>query len=117
MIKKIYLFVILFAVIILTSCASQPTDAYVQNGFIDLSKTSHESIMPLDGYWNFYWDRLVDYESIGTFDAEFIQVPKSWEQLGYPVEGYGTYHLKARVDPEAVYGIKLKNIATAYELY
>ncbi|MGM0366085.1 MAG: diguanylate cyclase, partial [Actinomycetota bacterium] len=33
------------------------------------------------------------------------------------VEGYGTYHLKARVDPEAVYGIKLKNIATAYELY
>jgi len=119
MIKKGYLLIILIIILILLSaCAPQPTNAYVQDGFVDLSSAAtKDSIISLDGYWNFYWNRLMGYENIGNQRKELIQVPKGWEQLGYPVEGYGTYHLEARVDPDVIYGMELKGIATAYNLY
>ncbi len=116
MIKIIYVFIIFIIPILLSSCAHQTSDAYALKGNIDLTGVSPGKIAALDGQWNFHWARLIDNQS-PVRDQEWIEVPKSWEQLGYPVEGFATYHLEAKVEPGREYGIKLKTIPTAYNLY
>ncbi len=116
MMKIIYILIIFMIPVLLSSCAPQTSDVYPLKGNIDLTGVCYSKIVPLDGQWNFYWDILVDHKNLGK-GQEWIEVPKSWEQLDYPVEGFATYHLEAKVEPGREYGIKLKNIPTAYNFY
>lgn len=101
----------------------------VNNGKADLSNvnfTQNELVL-LNGYWEFYWDRLLTTED---FVAEkppqmdsLMEVPSTWDEKvagikGYPERGFATYRLRLTYpstlkDP----ALRIKNVATAYRLY
>jgi signal transduction histidine kinase len=59
---------------------------------MDFSKTLYH----LDGEWEFYYDQLYtpkDFMEGSIVTPSYIKVPSSWEDNGYPLKGYATYHL------------------------
>ncbi|MDZ7837569.1 MAG: 7TM-DISM domain-containing protein [Actinomycetota bacterium] len=51
------------------------------------------------------------------WQRKLVTVPHSWDDLGYPLQGYATYRLKTELEPDTIYGLELNDIATAYNLY
>ncbi|MDF2879179.1 MAG: putative regulator of cell autolysis, partial [Clostridia bacterium] len=85
-------------------------------------------LIPLDGQWEFYWERLWEPEHFLTEAHRlpvdtFMKVPGSWrDKMGgsrnYPEHGVATYRLKLKYplviqDP----ALKIQRVATAYKLY
>lgn len=87
------------------------------DGVMDLTGWNFrkDGIVSLNGEWEFYWER----------DASpcIIDVPSSWNHqrkgnLSFPVEGWGVYHLKIKMEnPHELMALKLNYIPSAYDLY
>jgi len=90
-----------------------------ENGRLDLSawRFRDDGVVPLDGEWEFYPDRLL---APGEFEGgapELIEVPGSWTGK-MPAIGQATYRLQIRVDGgESVYGLKTSSIQMANRIF
>lgn len=106
-----------------------PVSKSVNNGRVDLSNvnfTQNELVL-LNGYWEFYWDRLLTTEDFVVENPpqmdSLMEVPSTWDEKsigikGYPERGFATYRLRLTYpstlkDP----ALHIKNVATAYRLY
>jgi signal transduction histidine kinase len=96
------------------------------DGRLDLTGWNFErdGIVPLDGEWEFYPDRLLapeDFASQAGSSAEpsptRIHVPGSWSDR-MNTQGVATYRLKIRIsDAKRVYGLKTSSIQIANRIY
>lgn len=101
----------------------------VENGKVDLTSDifSQEKVASLDGYWEFYWDKLLTAEDFKTLQRPqidcLIKVPGSWNdnqagRMVYPNHGVATYRLTVKypttiLDP----ALSIKTVSAAYKLY
>ncbi len=85
-----------------------------------------EGLVPLRGEWEFYWRELLTYREIRALPDEkkrYITIPGNWEGMMYegrklPRNGFATYHAEVTVpDANALYGMKLSMIYTAYKIW
>ncbi len=98
-----------------------------QNGVADL--TSHDltrGVLKLDGEWEFYPGKLIQYGEFSAFSSGkiFLHVPGIWngtEHDGSPLGGYGfgTYRLRVKAHPptDGRMALKILDAATAYTLF
>lgn len=81
-----------------------------------------ESVVLLDGQWEFFWNRLIDPGKVeAASSTEYIEVPSSWnkyigneKQSGY---GYATYRLQFKAAENIKLGLKIPRMFTAYKLW
>jgi sensor histidine kinase YesM len=102
----------------------------VDDGKVAVAATDFKEnkLVPLDGEWEFYWDRLLEPkdflpEAKRPHMNMFMRVPGSWKDKDdgtntYPEHGVATYRLKLNYpvvikDP----ALKIQRVATAYKLY
>ncbi|HBZ83205.1 MULTISPECIES: hypothetical protein [Brevibacillus] len=91
----------------------------VENGLLDLTawRFADKGIVPLDGEWEFYPDKLLFHEDFTSSPANEnnrlpgrIEVPGSWSDQMNTL-GMATYRLRIKVgDTAAVYGLKTSAI-------
>lgn len=82
-------------------------------------------VVSLNGKWEFYWNQFLVMDRLTTPTSIKIKVPSSWTELivdnqELPSFGYATYRLKLKMNPYSkknIYGIRVKDIGTAYKLY
>ncbi|MBP2635370.1 MAG: putative histidine kinase [Firmicutes bacterium] len=93
-------------------------------GVLDLSDWifAENSVIPLDGEWEFYWSQLLTYQDLhpGTnLPKNYAAVPSIWNHSNdnLPETGYATYRLKVKTaDPNVVKGLKIRPAFTSYKL-
>ncbi|MFO7928763.1 MAG: diguanylate cyclase [Candidatus Humimicrobiaceae bacterium] len=91
---------------------------YASRGFINLTDYNLEKgKISLDGAWQFYWNRLINPGNFGSQDFQYVEVPSSWDNYGYPLDGYATYRLIVEGKEDQLYGINLGKISSAYKLW
>ena len=130
--KKIwYLCLLLF---LLAGCSrvpelSQKTAPKVVEGVLDLSDWDFEKdgVVALDGEWDFYWNQLLTPEDFDHKPQKektgWIKIPGIWN--GYQTQegelsgkGFATFKLTVKLsDINGLYGLKLLDVATAYQLW
>ncbi|THF80735.1 ATP-binding protein [Cohnella fermenti] len=103
-------------------------------GVLDLTEWNREgqSIVPLNGQWEFYEGRLLEPKDFMEANAAggaassltgYEDVPSAWEvggEAGEPSSfGYGTYRLTIRLPAsgDGRYGIIVNNVKTAHRLF
>lgn len=107
--------------------SSQPPRA--EKGILDLTDWNwgdNESL-PLAGEWKFYWNKLLEPESIKEESVPdlYEEVPKVWTRYSMngkslPSQGFATYRLLIRLPLEAEpspLALYIPNAATAYRLW
>ncbi len=91
------------------------------HGEIDLSNWYGDSIIMLNGEWDFYPGELILPEHIANYKPERIKVPGDWstkQPFTQSGRGCGTYHLKIKLpDNDMSYAIKIQNIWMAHKIY
>lgn len=116
-------FLLLFSLLEATeNKGTAPAPAH--NGMLDLSAWDfHDNqVVPLDGMWQFYWNRLLEPGIEQEMAPELMQVPGFWRQLekdgDFRYKGAATYRLQVKVKPSSlVYGLRVSNIRMASEIY
>lgn len=99
----------------------------IENGELDLRgwDFSAGQTISLDGEWTFYPYEHIRHESATREGSkrEVIKVPGDWSKALNPENespyGYGSYHLKIRVDPDQnqTYGIQVPSVRSSSALY
>ena len=101
------------------------------NGTMDLSQwdIQKDSVIPLNGQWEFYWNQLLtpeDFEPGSSTTPKmtgFIKVPSLWSGKGFdgevlPAFGYATYRLVLNNLPHhGVLGLKKVNVRFSSKVY
>lgn len=101
------------------------------HGVLDATDWSAErdGIIPLEGEWEFYWNRLLEpndiHEPSSLLNPAYVKVPEEWHSYAMdaqslPDYGYATYRLRVKLDPEEVHkhkAIYISGIGTAYRLW
>jgi adenylate cyclase len=114
----------------------QETHPLAEKGVMDLRKwdfnssnySDSDSIVDLEGEWEFFWKEFCISESNCQSDNKnFITLPGNWNNFlidGVPINGYGyaTYRLKILLPNESdtskrEYSLRLRNILTNYKLF
>ncbi len=116
---KAFVIVILFLLII-----TQPVRATAENLLPDL-REEHESLQPLEGSWEFYWESLLEPEDFydgSPEPSDYIPIAGAWN--GYRIDGeklsgsgYATYRLEVLMDPERITAFRMPRILTAYRMW
>ncbi|MBD0383611.1 hybrid sensor histidine kinase/response regulator [Paenibacillus sedimenti] len=103
-----------------------PEHPLAMRGVLDLRDWSAGASRPitLEGEWEFYpeqWLTPADFANLtASVDRIYLKVPGKWDAAkGGAAYGYGTYRLvvKTSEDPETMYGIRVKNVISASEIY
>ena len=72
----------------------------VNQGYADLSHwdVEKDAFIRLDGQWEFYWKQITENEDknkqFKLYSNEFISIPNTWNVLGYPEKGFGSYRVR-----------------------
>ncbi len=102
-----------------------PSEITIQNGQVDLSGWTQQSILPLSGEWDFYWKKFLDVQNFQDApppDLE-VSVPSIWNTYqinGEPLGGMGfaTYRLHVTgVTAGDALALRIMPFLTAYTLY
>jgi len=86
----------------------------VNKGYADLSQwdVRKDALKRLDGLWEFYWKQIPESNKIFTLDSlknkEYIQIPNTWDDLGYTEIGYGTFRVRLCLPNRNDNDLKLK---------
>ncbi|OHD55602.1 MAG: hypothetical protein A2Y33_13280 [Spirochaetes bacterium GWF1_51_8] len=99
-----------------------------QNGIAFLSNSSMVSntIVKLDGIWEFYWGRYLypgDFILQKQTPDTYIKVPEVWNSFyiggnQVPEQGYATYRLVLKnIPPFTNFALFINNVSVAYRLY
>lgn len=97
------------------------------NGVMDLTSWTfaEDGMIPLNGEWEIYPDRLLTHRDFSSFLMEDalkpsrIMVPGSWSGL-MPMNGMATYRLQLEINDRyasRIYGIKTASIVVSNKLY
>lgn len=99
----------------------------VEEGLLDLTDWEFNKAgnIRLDGDWEFYWNRLVEYKDLGTDQPDLYgRVPSTWTGYSrdgekFPGQGYATYRLRVVTDlePGTKMGFKLSSFSTAFRIF
>lgn len=125
--KKLYRYAILLMVFFIAGCSqSFSFDQKVEKGVFDLTTSAIEdSLVRLDGKWEFYHKQLLEPQSFKQGEAQksgYIDVPSSWNRYiinDREVSGdsYATYRLLFHTEEKQRLGLKLPRIFTSYKLW
>ncbi|WP_436514978.1 response regulator [Ekhidna sp. To15] len=115
----------LIALIILVGLPFFGRAQEVVDGVIDLSKVDlKNNSVALNGEWEFYWEELLEPDSISFFETDYYQFPKLWNggvtRNGKKLtsQGYATYRVRVLLPPKTPQlAISLGESYTAYLLY
>ncbi len=117
---------IILMLFLLGGCSAQPTEIgkKAENGLLDLTQYDLKNqIIPLDGDWAFYWNQLLEPDSIekGALDGYFA-FPSSWNKYeiddkNIPGAGYATYRLTFTASENEILALKIPKVRTAYRLF
>ncbi|PZT55159.1 histidine kinase [Paenibacillus silvae] len=101
---------LLLALIVLWQITSADEKPQAKKGVMDLAglEWASQSVIPLDGEWEFYPEQLLTPQQIHDTRVQpiMMQVPGNWDDSsnsqGYPMNGksYGTYRLLVRNVPQ-----------------
>jgi sensor histidine kinase YesM len=106
-----------------------PDHPQAEKGIIDLTdwEFTDNQVITLDGEWEFYPNAFITPNSGDPNEKEeYISVPGDWSTVFSDEDaeapfGYGTYRLKIMLpdveQPHSLYGLRLKEIATAANVY
>lgn len=109
--KLIFLLVCILLIFFILVSHEQPPLNKALKGVLDVS-TLGESIIPLDGEWEFYRNSLL---LKGEKNPEYTMLPHTWKDS--PI-GFATYKLSIKgLIPEKSYILKISYMSTAYVLY
>jgi sensor histidine kinase YesM len=107
------------------SIGGKPTPR-AENGLLDLTawRFEDDGVVPLDGEWEFYPDKLLSPEDFAFspanasgLAAERIAVPGSWSSRMEAL-GMATYRLQIKVgEPASVYGLKTSSIQMSNRIF
>jgi sensor histidine kinase YesM len=94
------------------------------DGLLDLTawRFADDGVLPLNGEWTFYPNRLLGPEDVAFAAAEEgaperIDVPGSWADH-MPTLGTATYRLRLKIDdPTLVYGLKTSSIQLSNRIF
>ncbi len=128
--KKLYRYIslsLLLMVFFIAGCSqSFSMDQKAEEGTFDLTQLAIEdSLVRLDGKWEFYHEQLLEPQSFKQGEAQksgYIDVPSSWNRYiinGQEVSGdnYATYRLLFHTEKNQRLGLKLPRIFTSYKLW
>lgn len=113
---------------IFPSAKAENNKVNIIGGLLDISDTNLEDIGPLylDGEWEFYWNKLLDYQDFHDIDHPepngYFNVPMVWNNYmvdgkKLPGYGYATYRLRVKLNNhEQLMGLKLSHMSTSYRL-
>lgn len=116
-------FYLMFSLLEASTNKEYQSDASRQ-GVLDLTDWDVQSnrVIPLDGQWEFYWNRLLEPGKAPDSAPAFLQVPGFWRK--HPdvakdhAKGAATYRLIIKVKPSStVYGMRVSNIRMASTVY
>ncbi len=129
---------ILFLFILFTMAHCKPKEEVIFpkaiKGVLDLREWNFSSvdskpansIINLDGEWEFYWGKFLDPTSITT-PIDFISVPSSWNGHNIATntdtphiidgDGYATYKLKILTKRTSGLSLQLPTMGTAYKFF
>jgi signal transduction histidine kinase len=110
--KVFHFFSILLIYILLISCSFQK-NKLIEKGEIHLNSNLFKNNVKLNGDWDFNLNQLISNENYlsKNLESKYVRVPHIFhsnliENFQYPINSYGTYHLKIIFDDE-VYKEKL----------
>lgn len=118
--------ILTFAIIIvLFFVLLKPEGIRPKNGMLDLSEHNAADTVNLSGEWDFYWNKLLNYEDIlaGAEKDIIADTSSFWNNYELdgeklPAFGYATYVLKVANAPiDKNLSIRIPTISTAYEFY
>ncbi|SFH70404.1 diguanylate cyclase (GGDEF) domain-containing protein [Tindallia magadiensis] len=102
----------------------KPVEASEHKHLVDL-RHNKDSLQPLEGLWEFYWNELLEPEDFrfrSVESAEHVLIPGAWN--GYLIngkqltgDGYATYRTFVRTDGEGIIAFKIPRILTAYRMW
>lgn len=126
--KKIA-FIILGFILILTStgCSTIASAPRAKQGVLDLRNWDFASsgIISLDGEWDFYWNRLLNYSDFKENEEDdFVLVPETWDnyvmnQTELSGKGFATYRLRVQTNlaKGTLLALRLKTVSSAYQIF
>lgn len=98
---------------------SNSSRSFIHSGVLDLEgvSISNDSILNLDGDWEFYENKFLDPIDPNETQKKFMKVPSVWGKEGYSNFGYATYriHVKNNINPNL--GMSFDRIGTAYRVF
>ncbi|MEM7180881.1 MAG: ATP-binding protein [Spirochaetota bacterium] len=90
-------------------------------------KDLQNSVVSLDGNWEFYWKTFLYSETKGEKPEEYLSgyvpVPGSWDSTAYktlrhPASGYASYRLRCKLPyGNRIYALKIFQIGTSHRLF
>ena len=126
--KKILVIPFLFLTFGFTTLSANPGYPVPENGTLDLSEKilNDQSILNLDGEWNFYWEKLLTPDNFEQYQSTGIpvNVPSYWESYevdgkALPGLGYGSYSLRVILpeDYHSAICVDIPLFDVAYKFY
>jgi diguanylate cyclase (GGDEF)-like protein len=116
----LFLLILSFLLCFLVGAWDKKPVPHVTNGELILNEWnfSQDGVVPLNGKWNFYWNRLEPGE-IQSEKPSVRKVPKTWDYDGrYPAIGYGIYHLQIKgLQTGEKYSLKMPVQSTSYQVW
>ena len=122
---KISFFILIFSILTL-SCNTDNDRPYAEKGVLNLTDYQlHEKVIPLDGEWEFYWNKLISPQDFKEhkIKPEYVMLPAIWNDLAkkdslIKAQGFATYRLQIYNQSEdSVFGIKISKAYVAYKLW
>ncbi|MGQ9842626.1 MAG: 7TM-DISM domain-containing protein [Spirochaetota bacterium] len=124
---KTIAFIVLFIACILFI----PFVVYSHYGFIatfDMRQCTFDdtTTYPLKAKWVFWWNQLIAPQSIedGTapMPTDIVMMPQQWTDYTLhgkklPAQGYATYAIKILLPNNAIYGVYLDHMTSAYQIF
>lgn len=121
--KKLTAVFVFLILLLLTGCNSISNTQEAENGILDLRKFNFngKANADLDGQWNFYWNRLLEYKDLKTANPDFsVCVPDTWnDEHDLSGEGVATYTLKVATDLPEGYpaAFNIGTVSSSYKLF
>ena len=130
--KSVGIIIILIGFITIISCScsgNKPQKPSAIEGVLDLSEWDFSSngILPLDGEWEIYWNKLLEPNELNPVEIEgikeYVHVPGYWNKKmlgGEKVKGSGvaTLRLKVKTGKEDdLLELRIMRIYTAYNIW
>ncbi len=119
--------IIIIVALFVNAMAASSSQPRITGGLLDLSQWPLESrsAFNLSGQWEFYWDRLLDHESLTSSGESFVivEAPDVWNEIdveGYELPGFGKATYRAHVTgviPGQHLAVRIQSQASTYRLY
>lgn len=123
--SEILFFVLIFSVL-MSSCDTENERPYAEKGILNLTSYQlDEKIIPLDGEWEFYWNKLISPQDFNQhkIKAEYVKLPAIWNDLAkkdslITAQGFASYRLQIySQSKDSLFGIKISKAYVAYKLW